>query len=129
MSASLRCGLEGLDAGEDAEKVRGVMFLLADQPLVTTRTLDTLLQAHTDAWEENPEHPATAPVYQGRRGNPVIISRNLFPAVMALRGDIGARHILESLGHGLLRVPVDDPGILHDVDTPEAYEALLARDR
>lgn len=126
MSTSLRCGIENLSAAPDAERVRGVMFLLADQPLITTRTLDTLVQAHKNAWMKNPEHPATAPVYRGKRGNPVIISRNLFPDIMALRGDTGARHILENLGNCLLRVPVDDPGILHDVDTPETYEALLA---
>lgn len=128
MSASLRCGLESLLAGAGAETVRAVMFLLADQPLVTTRTLNNLIQAHTAAWAKNPEHSATAPVYLGRRGNPVILSRNLFPDIMAMQGDTGARHILEKLGGNLLRVPVDDPGVLHDVDTPEAYAALLAHD-
>ena len=51
----------------------------------------------------------------------------LFPALMALRGDTGGRGILQALGHDLLLVPVDDPGVLHDVDTPEAYKALCAR--
>lgn len=128
MSTSLHCGLESLLAGADAGTLRAVMFLLADQPLVTTRTLNILSRAHTAAWAKNPEHPATVPVYLGKRGNPAIISRNLFPDIMALQGDTGARHILEKLGGNLLRVPVDDPGVLHDVDTPEAYAALLAHD-
>lgn len=128
MSASLRCGLESLLAGADAGKVRAAMFLLADQPLVTTRTLNILIRAHTAAWAKNPEHPATAPVYLEKRGNPAIISRNLFPDITTLQGDTGARRIMETLGGELLRVSVDDPGVLHDVDTPEAYEALLAHD-
>ncbi|SBV96858.1 conserved hypothetical protein [uncultured delta proteobacterium] len=125
-SASLRCGLAHARSAPGGDAVRGVLFLLGDQPLVTTGTLDALIRAHGAACAKNPAHPATVPVYQGTRGNPVILSHRLFPDLMALRGDTGARHILRELDAEILRVPVDDPGILHDVDTPEAYAALCA---
>ena len=128
ISASLRRGLENVIAAPGGETIGGVLFLLGDQPLVMARTLTTLIQAHDEARAKNPGHPATVPSHQGRRGNPVILSPCLFPALMALRGDTGGRHILRELGDGLLRVPVDDPGVLHDVDTPAAYEALRLRD-
>lgn len=124
LSTSLRHGLESVLAAPDSERIGGVLFLLADQPLVSVKTLNALVLAHGEACARNPDHPATAPMCRGRRGNPVILGRRLFPAVMTLEGDIGARRILEDLGDELLRLPVDDPGILHDVDTPQAYEAL-----
>lgn len=103
----------------------GVMFLLGDQPLIRAGTLDILAKAHMEAPGRAPGHAATAPQYGGKRGNPVILSPALFPAVRQLRGDVGARGILASLADGLLLVPVDDPGVVHDVDTPEAYAGLI----
>ena len=64
------------------------------------------------------------PVHAGRRGNPVILARSLFPDILALRGDIGARAILTDLGDRLLTVPVDDSGVLRDIDTPADYDDL-----
>ena len=127
LSTSLRCGLAGALAAPGGQTAGGVLFLLGDQPLVTARTLAALVRAHGEARARNSNHPATAPTYHGLRGNPVILSPCLFPALMALRGDTGGRGILQALGDNLLLVPVDDPGVLHDVDTPEAYEALCAR--
>lgn len=126
LSASLRCGLAGALAAPGGQTLGGVLFLLGDQPLVTARTLTTLIRAHAEARAKNPGHPATVPVHQGQRGNPVIISPCLFPDLLTLRGDTGGRQILQKLGSRLLRLPVDDPGVLHDVDTPAAYEALCA---
>ena len=127
LSASLRCGLAGALAAPGGRTLGGVLFLLGDQPLVTARTLAALVRAHGEARARNSNHPATAPTYHGLRGNHVILSPCLFPALMALRGDTGGRRILRELGKRLLLVPVDDPGVLHDVDTPEAYEELCSR--
>ena len=127
LSTSIHCGLAGALAGPGGQAGGGALFLLGDQPLVSARTLATLIRAHGEARARHPNHPATAPAYQGRRGNPVILSPCLFPALLALRGDTGGRRVLQTLGDALLLVPVDDPGVLHDVDTPEAYEALCAR--
>ena len=126
LSSSLRHGLEYARSAPGGDAAHSVLFLLGDQPLVTPGTLDALIRAHAAACAENPAHPATVPLYRGTRGNPVILSHRLFPDIMALRGDTGARHILRELDAEVLRLPVDDPGVLHDVDTPEAYDALRA---
>ena len=67
---------------------------------------------------------AVVPVHEGRRGNPVLISRTLFPALHRLTGDEGARRILADGARRVLACPVDDPGVLVDVDTREALNAL-----
>ena len=61
---------------------------------------------------------AAVPVFGGRRGNPVVLSRDLFADVAALTGDTGARSILQRLGSRLALVDAPDDGILFDVDAP-----------
>ena len=122
-STSLRRGLASALSRPDTESIDAVMFVLGDQPLIRADTLDRLIAAHRAAASTG-THPATAPTYQNRRGNPAILSRTLFPRIEELRGDTGARGILDSLGDTLLLVPVDDPGIHRDIDTREAYDRL-----
>ncbi len=112
-STSLRLGIAEIAMLD----VKSVLVVLADQPLVKTETMDQLVAAH-------PGHMATAPSYQGKRGNPVVLSSALFPDIAELRGDVGARSILSRLGDALLLLPVDDPGVVKDIDTPEEYSAL-----
>jgi molybdenum cofactor cytidylyltransferase len=124
-SASLRHGLASILARPDGEKIAGVMFLLGNQPLIRAQTLADLLSAHTAPAPRETACMASAPSYRGQRGNPVILSRALFPRIAELRGDAGARGILDELGDGLRLVQVGDPGVCRDIDTPDAYAALL----
>jgi molybdenum cofactor cytidylyltransferase len=64
------------------------------------------------------------PMVGGQRGNPILIGRSLFEAVMKLEGDMGARKLLDSAGDGVVEVAIDDAAVLTDVDTPEALEEL-----
>ncbi|MNY74038.1 MobA-like NTP transferase domain protein [compost metagenome] len=57
-----------------------------------------------------------APMYRGRRGNPVGFSRHYLPQLLALEGDQGARGILKH--SAVTELEVDDSGILQDIDTP-----------
>lgn len=59
-----------------------------------------------------------APFYRGRRGHPVGFGAGLRTELQALHGDAGARELLARHSARLLRLDVDDPGILTDVDTP-----------
>ena len=62
--------------------------------------------------------PASAPVFGGRRGNPVVLSRSLFGEVARLTGDVGARPILQALGARVALIEAPDDGVLFDVDQP-----------
>ncbi|QXQ05765.1 nucleotidyltransferase family protein [Sphingosinicellaceae bacterium] len=114
MSASLRAGLAAAPAEWDA-----VLVLLGDMPLVQPATLSALGAALLSP------QAVVIPEYDGQRGNPVGWGRDHWPALVALTGDTGARSLIPRIG--VTFVPVDDPGILADVDTPEALAAL--RDR
>jgi molybdenum cofactor cytidylyltransferase len=116
MASSLRAGLA--HAADSA----GALALLADMPDVTSAILDRLIAAFNCA----PDRVAVAPVYQGRRGNPVLLGRSLFPRVALLKGDEGARRLLAST-EGVLEIAVDEKSVLADIDTREDLERALGR--
>ena len=105
MGASLRTGIASLPPDAD-----GVFIFLGDMPRVPASVLPRLAQALIDG------ALAAAPVYHGRRGNPVLLDRTLFPQLLALTGDAGARGVLQNLGDRLALVESPDDGVLFDVD-------------
>jgi molybdenum cofactor cytidylyltransferase len=107
MGTSLRAGVSGVDSSSEA-----ALIVLADQPFVRPDTIDHLLDCY-----QAQSHPVVIPVYKGYRGNPALLDRSLFPEVMTLSGDMGFRAILGRHTNEILKVPVDDVGVLIDVDT------------
>ena len=108
MAASLRAGIASLEPGLD-----GAFVFLGDMPRVPHAVLAPLAAAIEAG------APAAAPVFAGQRGNPVVLGRALFGDVAALRGDVGARPILQGLGAALAQVEAPDDGVLFDVDVRE----------
>ncbi len=108
MASSLRCGIEALP-GESA----GVLVLLADMPLVDVACLDRLI----DVFEG--QSAIIVPVYQGQRGNPVLWPRRYFDEIRALKGDQGARHLLEQHADAVVTVEMTHDGVLKDIDSPQ----------
>ncbi len=119
-AASLKAGVRAaLDA---APHTPGVMVLLADQPLVSAGLVRALADAFGAA---APQGMSVAPSFEGRRGNPVILHRNLFDAALKLEGDEGARSLLAVTPLRLL--PWRDDSCLVDVDSRESYANILQR--
>lgn len=113
LSTSLVGGVASLPAAADA-----VLILLCDQPAVTAADLDALVAG----WRVEPELIAAAG-FSGRLGPPVIIPRAFWPQLAALRGDQGARSLLEWHTE---HTTVDMPHAALDVDTPEDLARLEA---
>jgi molybdenum cofactor cytidylyltransferase len=107
LASSLRAGLA---AAIDAD---GAVVLLGDMPGVTAEIVDALIAA----FETAPGCAAVVPTCGGRRGNPVLLARAIFPQIAALAGDEGARRLLRAM-EGVVELPFDDDGILADVDAP-----------
>lgn len=115
LSSSVRAGLRALP-----DDVPGAVVSLGDMPNVTPQVINRLAEAFAD----RPDALAVVPTLFGQRGNPALLSRALFPAVERLSGDQGARRLLDAAGESVVEVPLDDPAIAIDVDTPEALKAL-----
>jgi molybdenum cofactor cytidylyltransferase len=62
----------------------------------------------------------------GRRGNPVLWSRQFFPDILALEGDVGARHLMAANDEAVCEAEAGNDGPLIDIDTPEALSAYSA---
>jgi len=118
LASSLKTGIAALPAG-----AKGVVVSLGDMPNVTAGVIDRLAQAFAD----RPEALAVAPTLLGQRGNPVLLSRALLADVARLSGDQGARRLLDEAGDAVEEVPLDDPAIALDIDTPEALKALTGQ--
>jgi molybdenum cofactor cytidylyltransferase len=116
-STSLRAGIAAL--GQDAG---AVVVLLGDQPFVTPAIVEQLVAA----WQSSGA-AIVAPTYAGQRGNPVLFARAVFPELLAVRGDQGARAVLAADRARVRLVAFDDPRPLADIDTPEDYERLRVR--
>ncbi len=114
MASSLRLGLSHVDASSDA-----ALIVLGDQPFLQPQTLSHIMDGYFKT-----RAPIVIPSYQGKRGNPVLLDRSVFFEVMALEGDTGCRAIFPNHLDEILKVEVEDPGILLDIDTQEDYERL-----
>ncbi len=95
------------------------IFLLADQPQVTTSILRALMEKHAEGL-----HPVVAPMVMDRRANPVLFDRVTFPDLASLQGDVGGRAILHK--YRVEYLPWHDDRLLLDVDTPEMYKRLIS---
>lgn len=117
MASSIRTGLSNLSADAEA-----ALIVLADQPFLQAQTIDLLIHEF-----RNKRPQIIVPLYNGMRGNPVLLKRSIFPEVESLAGDVGFRAIFGSHAGGILKVPVDDAGVLIDLDTAADVEQFNRR--
>jgi molybdenum cofactor cytidylyltransferase len=117
LSTSLKAGLAALPG-----EVDGAIVCLGDMPQVTASLIDRMLEAF------DPARGAlvVVPTIDGKRGNPVVWSRRFFSDLMALEGDVGARHLIATYADAVTEVPLEDSAALTDVDTPDALMAVKA---
>ena len=126
ISTSLRVGASALPS-----RTQACVVCLGDMPLVRPDHIDTLIGAfHTHRNDSDARHlnPGMifVPTWQGQRGNPVLWTVDLLPEVATLTADAGARVLIARHPGKVREVPVHAPGILDDVDTPEALQELIA---
>jgi molybdenum cofactor cytidylyltransferase len=97
-----------------AAKWQAAMVLLGDMPYIQQCTFDAIIAAY------KPDTGAIiVPTTNGQQGHPVLFDQCYFDEISALTGDLGARCILEAHQDKIIEVPVNDAGILLDIDTPE----------
>jgi len=117
MAASLKAGLKSLSPEIDA-----ALVILGDMPQISADLLKRLI----GAYQPLEGRAIVLPVADGKRGNPVLFDRRFFAEMLQLEGDVGARHIIGGNAELVAEVPAPAHEIFMDVDTPEAYQQLLA---
>ncbi len=111
MLSSVQCGLRAMQPG-----VKAALVFLADQPGIGSAVVDAVVAAYRRTGKG-----IVLPIYQSRRGHPVLIDMKYRYEVECLDPGIGLRELIRQHPQDTLEVEVDTPGILRDIDNPEDY--------
>lgn len=115
LSASLKAGLAALPP-----EAEGVLVCLGDMPLVAGPMLDRLIAA----FDPEEGRAIVMPTFRGKQGNPMLWSREFLPEMLAITGDVGARHLVGKHADRMVEVEMADDAVLRDFDTAEALKSL-----
>jgi molybdenum cofactor cytidylyltransferase len=116
--SSLQVGLQEVrNRGRDA-----AMFTLVDRPPVRAATIETLQSAFARAVAKRKW--AVIPEYEGKHGHPILIANAMLEAFLEAPETATAREVESARRSQIEYVPVDDPLIALNVNTPEQYAAL-----
>jgi molybdenum cofactor cytidylyltransferase len=131
MSTSLHMGLRALTAITNKNNhqasdvpdstINSTVILLGDQPLLTASIIDTLI-----ATRQTTSKPIIVPLYNGKRGNPVLFDARFFPELMEVTGDEGGRSVIMRHPQDVVTVEQGDATASYDIDTWEAYQQVVA---
>ncbi|MBL6457863.1 molybdopterin-binding/glycosyltransferase family 2 protein [Belnapia sp. T6] len=111
LSASLKAGLAALPKDLD-----GVVICLGDMPLVAGPMIDRLMTA----FDPEEGRAIVMPTFRGKQGNPMLWSMEFLPEMMAISGDVGARHLVGLHADRVAEVEMADDAVLRDFDTTDA---------
>lgn len=114
--SSLRAGLDAVDVPE----LEAILVTLVDCPLVRPATVRRLIET----WEHT-RAPIVRPAIGERHGHPVIFDRATFADLRSAPLEVGAKAVIARWSTAIVNVPVDDPGVLADIDTPADYDAFV----
>lgn len=118
MASSIRCGLSVLK--NDFPGLKSAIVMVCDQPFVTSGLLENLIKE-----QELSGKSMVASAYSDIAGTPVLFEESIFPELLELKGDTGARKIIAKNKDRL--ATVDFPLGNVDMDTADDYKKLLAR--
>ncbi len=110
MLSSLQCGLRAVP-----EECEAVLFTPVDYPAVTVETVRALAAVRA---------PVAIPVFEGRRGHPVLVSRPVAREILALPEDARASDVIRRYLDRAIMVEVNDRGVVEDIDDPATYQRL-----
>ena len=112
--SSIRLALNNIDTD-----TKGFILVLVDHPLVNGTTYKMLVaRAHPQK--------IVIPVYNKKNGHPVFFGSNFFNDLRHVPLDEGARYVVHKYPEHIIKVEVDDKGILRDIDLPEDYEKYIS---
>lgn len=115
MASSIRLGLSALL--ERDSSVDAAVFMVCDQPFMSSALLKELIAKRKDTGKA-----IIASTYGNTAGTPAVFNKSIFPELLALAGDTGARKLIRQHPDLLATVPFLLGNI--DIDTPQDYEAL-----
>lgn len=113
---------EGIKLGVNSSlEEDGFMFILGDQPFLTSKTLDEMKTVFQK------ENKIIIPRYKERRGAPNIFPRRFIRPLLELEGDIGGRKIIKNNENEVIFYEIENEIELEDIDSKETLDELRKR--
>lgn len=116
MVTSFQAGIRALPP--DA---KGTALFLVDHPVVDSNTIETLISKLSP-------NKIVLPTFEGRRGHPVLFGSGIFEEILAIPSTQGANIVVRRDPDRVIEVPVQEPGVLIDIDTPGQLQKLLEQE-
>jgi molybdenum cofactor cytidylyltransferase len=113
LSASLKAGIAALPPD-----IEGVVICLGDMPLVAGAMVDRMIAT----FDPEEGRSIVQPTFRGKQGNPMLWGKEFFPEMMAITGDVGARHLAGKHADRVAEVEMADDAVLRDFDTTDALK-------
>jgi len=98
------------------DRCDGMLVHLVDHPFIDVALVDALIESFFET-----KKMIVVPRYKGKRGHPVIFSRELFGELLNAPLDQGAKAVVNAHRQETLEIEWQDEGITLDIDTPELY--------
>ena len=96
---------------------------VGDQPFIPPEVMNALIEQFAAGAKG-----IVLPVYQGKRGHPVILDRQQYEAeLLELQGDVGGKEIVRKHPEDVLEVAVSSKGVVIDIDAPEDYQGIQGK--
>jgi len=121
--SSLRAALRALQADRTLGKIDGVLVHLVDHPFLNPALVDRMIERFYESGKL-----IVIPRHRGKRGHPVIFSRELFGELMSTPMEQGAKAVVRAHGEDTLEIETEEEGVTVDIDTPEEYRRYLQRE-
>jgi CTP:molybdopterin cytidylyltransferase MocA len=113
--SSIQAAVRKLPAGTE-----GMLLLLIDHPLISSALVAELIaQFHKS------KKPIVLPVYEGRRGHPVIFSASLYPELLRAPAETGARAVVWAHAEEVEEVPTNEEGCVLNLNDPETLNRAM----
>ncbi len=114
MSSSLKAGVQAISSSAE-----GMLISLGDQPLVSAAEIDLLIDAFKQSGKK-----IIVPVFEAKRGNPVLFHCQYKEEMMKIQGDKGGRDLLKTNAAEVFAVEMPTDHVLRDIDLPADYEKI-----
>jgi molybdenum cofactor cytidylyltransferase len=111
MLSSVKCGFKNLPSDYKA-----AMVFQGDQPFIGNDVINTIIEAYLSS-----KNGIVIPVFDGKRGHPILIDRKYNLEIEKLSPEIGLRELTLRFHDDVLEVKTEEPGILRDFDTYKEY--------
>jgi molybdenum cofactor cytidylyltransferase len=114
--SSIKAAIRSLEGVE----TEGMLLALVDHPLISSGVIASLIRAF-----DKTKKPIVLPIFNGKRGHPVIFASSLYKELLAAPLDTGARVVVWNHSLEVHEVPTDEEGVIMNLNDPDSFRRAV----